>query len=59
MTKTKLTRRQYDVYTFVVNFEKENERTPTLREIAAGLGLNSHSSVGVHMKHLREKGKLS
>lgn len=59
MDKPRLTKKQQEVYFFMVNYEKTFDRTPTIREIAAGLGLHSHSTVSVHIKHLREKGWLN
>lgn len=59
MEKPNLTRKQQEVYYFMINYEKEFARMPTIREIAMGLGLHSHSTVSVHIKHLREKGWLN
>ncbi len=53
-----LTKKQKEVYDFVVNFIAEKGYSPTLEEIAAGLGLRSLSTVQKHVSNLVEKGVL-
>ena len=54
-----LTPTQLKVYKFVENFTKEKEYVPSLREIQAGLGLASFSSISVVMDKLEAKGYIA
>ena len=58
MKSTDLTRSQQRVLRFVERFAKEEERSPTLKEIADGVGCTAVSTVHKHVIHLMEKGFL-
>ncbi|MFH0988076.1 MAG: transcriptional repressor LexA [Parcubacteria group bacterium] len=53
-----LTKKQSDVLRFVKNFVKDNDYSPSHREIAEGLGLSSPATVHQHLQMLRDKGYL-
>ena len=46
------------IYSFLVNFIKENGYAPSIREICAGSGLNSTSTVYNHLEMLEMMGKI-
>lgn len=52
----KVSKRQMDVYNFIKAFMLKNNVTPSIREIAEGLGINSVSPVHYHMKGLINAG---
>lgn len=51
-----LTKREKDVYNFVVAFRREKQFSPSLRKIATGLGLYSVSTVSAHVHRIADKG---
>ena len=51
-----LTKREKDVYNYVVAFRKEKHFSPSLRKIAAGIGLHSVSTVAAHVHKIADKG---
>jgi len=53
-----LTRRQKDVYDFLVQFVTEHGYSPSFQEISKGLGLSSLATVHKHITNLEEKGLL-
>jgi len=53
-----LTRRQKDVYDFLVQFVAEHGYSPSFQEISKGLGLSSLATVHKHITNLEEKGLL-
>ena len=53
-----LTRRQRQVYDFVIGFVEEHGYSPSLEEIGAHFGLRSVATVHKHVQHLVEKGLL-
>jgi len=53
-----LTRRQREILDFIESFSAENGYSPSLREIAAHLGVSAVSTVHEHIEHLVEKGAL-
>ena len=53
-----LTRRQREVYDFVIGFVEEQGYSPSLEEIGAHFGLRSVATVHKHVQHLVEKGLL-
>ena len=55
----KLTGKQQEVYTFILDYMNENGCAPSVREICAGVGLSSPSSVHAHLKSLETKGYLN
>jgi SOS regulatory protein LexA len=58
MMQADLTRRQQKVLQFVEHFAKTEQRSPTLKEIAVGVGCTAVSTVHKHILHLIEKGYL-
>ena len=51
-----LTKREKDVYNYVVAFRKEKHFSPSLRKIAAGIGLLSVSTVAAHVQKIADTG---
>src|SRR5208337_3035832 len=51
-----LTRRQKQVFDFLVDFINHNGYSPSFEEIGAGLGLSSLATVHKHMQTLEKKG---
>jgi repressor LexA len=58
MNEPRLTDNQRHVLDFIGHYLAHNERPPTLREIAAALGLASHSSAQDYVEALVRKGAL-
>jgi len=54
-----LTKRQRDVFNFILRFMRKNGYSPTLEEICKGLGFSSLASVHKHLKNLEAKGIIS
>ncbi|MCI8303551.1 MAG: transcriptional repressor LexA [Lawsonibacter sp.] len=54
----KLTRKQQEVYDFILSFTNEHGYPPSVREIGAAVGLKSPSTVHFHMKGLEEAGVI-
>ena len=54
----KLTKKQKQIIDFISEFTRENNYSPSYREIMAGLGLSSVSAVAEHVENLVEKGAL-
>lgn len=53
-----LTKKQREVYDFVEEFIQQHGYSPSLEEIAKGLGLRSLATVHKHVRNLSEKGAL-
>lgn len=53
-----MTKREHDVYSFILEYRKEKRFSPSMRDIAAGVGLYSVSTVHVHVHKLMDKGWL-
>lgn len=53
-----LTRRQRQVFDFIRDFIREHNYSPSLEEIAKGLGLSSLATVHKHLGNLAEKGMI-
>ena len=53
-----LTKRQQAVLRFIRVFLDEEGRSPTLQEVAAGVGSNAVSTIHKHVQHLIDKGFL-
>jgi repressor LexA len=53
-----LTRRQREIYDFILGFVREKGYSPSLEEIGAAFGLSSVATVHKHVQHLVEKGLL-
>lgn len=54
----KLTKKQSLVYNYIAEYQKTHDASPSYREIAAGLGLSSVSSVAEHVDNLVALGAL-
>lgn len=54
-----LTTKQSIVLTFIKKYIAKYGISPTVREISNGIGLNSPSTVCVHVEHLKQKGYLT
>ena len=52
----KMTKRQEEIYEYIVAYVKEHLYAPSIREIGVEVGLSSSSSVFAHLKALEEKG---
>ena len=52
------TKRQQDVLDFIRDYYNENLCSPTVREIASGLGLSNHKGIRQHLSLLEAKGYL-
>ena len=57
--KNELTKRQRQVYDFIVEFALKHGYLPTIREIGDGVGLSSTSSVAQNMAAIQKKGYIS
>ena len=53
-----LTRKQQQIYDYILAFTSENGYPPSVREIAAAVGLKPPSTVHFHMKGLEEAGMI-
>jgi SOS regulatory protein LexA len=58
MKQTNLTKRQQAVLHYILKFLDEEGRSPTLKEIAEGVGSSAVSTIHKHVQHLIEKGFL-
>lgn len=58
MMKTVLTNKEQEVYAFILDFRRDMRFSPSMREIASGVGLYSVSTVHKHVHHLIDKGWL-
>ncbi|MBK8792315.1 MAG: repressor LexA [Holophaga sp.] len=58
MKSSNLTKRQLAVLQFIRTFLQEEARSPTLKEIADGVGSSAVSTIHKHVQHLTEKGFL-
>lgn len=53
-----LTRKQQQIYDFILSFTSDHGYPPSVREIGAAVGLKSPSTVHFHMKGLEEAGVI-
>lgn len=53
-----LTRRQREVFDFIKDFIEKNNYSPSLEEVAKGMGLSSLATVHKHLSNLSEKGLI-
>lgn len=53
-----LTRKQKEIYEFILAFTSEHGYPPSVREIGAAVGLKSPSTVHFHLKRLQEQGLI-
>lgn len=58
MSTPDLTKRQLAVLQFIQAFSKSEGRSPTLTEIAKGVGSSAVSTIHKHVQHLMDKGFL-
>lgn len=58
MKSSNLTKRQLAVLQFIRTFLLDEGRSPTLKEIADGVGSSAVSTIHKHVQHLMEKGFL-
>ena len=58
MEKAEMTKREHDVYNYILEYRKEKRFSPSMREIADGIGLHSASTIHVHIHNLVSKGWL-
>ena len=56
---SKLTRKQQQIYDYIISFTQEYGYPPSVREIAQAVDLKSPSTVHFHLKGLREAGLIS
>ncbi len=56
---TDLTKRQQAVLQFIVAFSEAEGRSPTLTEVARGVGSSAVSTIHKHVQHLMDKGYLA
>lgn len=54
-----LTDQQNKIYGFIVEYTREHNYPPTIREIMNNFGYKSNNSVVTHLKNLREKGYIT
>ncbi len=59
MTTTDLTKRQLAVLQFIRAFSEAEGRSPTLTEIAKGVGSSAVSTIHKHVQHLMDKNYLA
>ena len=53
-----LTRKQQQIYDFILDFTAQHGYPPSVREIGSAMGLKSPSTVHFHMKGLEEAGMI-
>ena len=53
-----LTRKQQQIYDYILSFTTEHGYPPSVREIGAAVGLKSPSTVHFHIKGLEEAGVI-
>lgn len=58
METKRLTKRQEEILTFIKKYSAEHGYPPAIREICAGVGLNSPATVFVHIKNLEKEGYI-
>lgn len=51
-----LTVRQAQVYINIINYQRENGYSPTVRELCKMVGVSSTSTIVSHLKNLEESG---
>ncbi|MFH1430825.1 MAG: transcriptional repressor LexA [Candidatus Uhrbacteria bacterium] len=54
-----ITKRRRDVLAFIVNYVREHDYAPSIREIANGLGVSSPATVHEHLEGLRQDGYIA
>ncbi len=56
---SKLSSKQQEIYDYILSFSEEHGYPPSVREMAAAVGLKSPSTVHFHLKALRENGLIT
>ena len=56
--RTEPTKRQMDVYNFIVEYMTKNMYSPSVRDICKAIGINSTSAVWVHLEALKRWGLI-
>lgn len=59
MLSMPLTKRQREVLSFIVNYVREHDFAPSIREIADGLGVSSPATIHEHLETLRQAGCIA
>ncbi|MFH1151197.1 MAG: transcriptional repressor LexA [Actinomycetota bacterium] len=59
MEETRLTKRQMETLEFLGSFRRENGYSPTVREVAGGLGVSSSATVAEHLDSLEAGGLIA
>lgn len=54
----KITKRQQQIYDFILNYQQEKGYPPSVREMASAVGLSSPSTVHAHLNALEEHGLI-
>lgn len=54
----KITKRQQQIYDYIRSYQKEKGYPPSVREMAAAVGLSSPSTVHAHLNALEERGLI-
>lgn len=54
--REQLTQREKQIYNFIVEFRRQKHFSPSMRKIANGIGLNSVSTISVHVHKMVKKG---
>ena len=54
----KITKRQQQIYDFIRTYQKEKGYPPSVREMAAAVGLSSPSTVHAHLSALEDLGLI-
>ena len=54
----KITKRQQQIYDFILSYQQEKGYPPSVREMASAVGLSSQSTVHAHLNALEEHGLI-
>lgn len=54
-----MTKKQSEIYEYIIGYMEKNLFSPTVREICEGVGLSSTSSVHSHLKKLEKQGYIT
>lgn len=54
-----LTPREQEIFNYILRFRTENQMSPSVREIAQGVGVYSPSAIHRHLHNMAEKGWLT
>ncbi len=58
-SKENLTKAQNELYSWIKNYIKEFQHSPSIRQMMHGMGLNSPAPIQSRLKHLQDKGYIS